>query len=228
MRSLQCNASCGENGDSLFITPRMKQNAVQKKLLSYLHPATQMKHVNRRNEGRPVCRPFHRITVLNSNIHEKHGEEARSFRRRKEEENARCYARRSRSVCLGITCRNRYTTSKSWRGLARSRAFVGAFFFIDPLAGMVIKDVLQEMLDDDMIIQEKVGTQMLYWIFPSQSYVLVRATAFLLMCRRSANWIRCARQHRPPEKRRKSWMSKSQRRRQTSRIVCVEGSWSED
>ena len=43
----------------------------------------------------------------------------------------------------------------------------------DCVAGMVIKDVVQEMLDDDMIIQEKVGTQTLYWIFPSQSYVLV-------------------------------------------------------
>lgn len=38
---------------------------------------------------------------------------------------------------------------------------------------MVIKDVVQEMLDDDMIIQEKVGISALYWIFPSQSYVLV-------------------------------------------------------
>ena len=228
MRSLQCNASCGENRDSLFITPRLRQNAVQKELLPHLHPTAQMKCVNRRKEGRCVCRPFHRVTVLNSNIYEKHGEEARSFRRRKEEENARCYARRSRSVCLGITCRNRYTTSRSWRRLARNRAFVGAFFFIDPLAGMVIKDVVQEMLDDDMIIQEKVGTQMLYWIFPSQSYVLVPTAAFLLMCRKSANWICCARQSRPPEKRRKGWMSRSQRQRQTSRIVCVAGSWSED
>lgn len=38
---------------------------------------------------------------------------------------------------------------------------------------MIIKDVIQDMLDDDMIIQEKVGTQVLYWIFPSQSYILV-------------------------------------------------------
>ena len=38
---------------------------------------------------------------------------------------------------------------------------------------MVIKDVIQEMLDDDMIVQEKVGNNALYWIFPSQSYVLV-------------------------------------------------------
>lgn len=112
--------------------------------------------------------------------------------------------------------------------MVRSRAFVDAFFFIDPIAGMVIKDVIQEMLDDDMIIQEKVGTQMLYWIFPSQSYVLVPTTAFLLMYRKSANWIRCVRQSKPPEKRRKSWTSKSQRQRQTSRTVCVAESWSED
>ena len=38
---------------------------------------------------------------------------------------------------------------------------------------MIVKDVIQDMLDDDMIIQEKVGTQTLYWIFPSQSYILV-------------------------------------------------------
>ncbi|KAM7456166.1 hypothetical protein BLSTO_03084 [Blastocystis sp. subtype 1] len=40
------------------------------------------------------------------------------------------------------------------------------------ISGMVIKDVVQEMLDDDMIIQEKVGSNSLFWIFPSQSYVL--------------------------------------------------------
>ena len=40
---------------------------------------------------------------------------------------------------------------------------------------MIVKDVVQEMLDEDMIIQEKVGTNMLYWIFPSQSYMLVLA-----------------------------------------------------
>ena len=43
------------------------------------------------------------------------------------------------------------------------------------IATMIVKDVVQEMLDDDMIIQEKVGSTMLYWIFPSQSYVLVHA-----------------------------------------------------
>ena len=41
------------------------------------------------------------------------------------------------------------------------------------VATMIVKDVVQEMLDDDMIIQEKVGSTVLYWIFPSQSYVLV-------------------------------------------------------
>ena len=40
---------------------------------------------------------------------------------------------------------------------------------------MIVKDVIQDMLDDDMIVQEKVGTQVLYWIFPSQSYVIVLA-----------------------------------------------------
>ena len=43
---------------------------------------------------------------------------------------------------------------------------------------MVVKDVIQEMLDEDMIIQEKVGTQTLYWIFPSQSYVLVMSFVY--------------------------------------------------
>ena len=43
------------------------------------------------------------------------------------------------------------------------------------IATMIVKDVVQEMLDDDMIIQEKVGSTVLYWIFPSQSYVLVHA-----------------------------------------------------
>lgn len=51
--------------------------------------------------------------------------------------------------------------------------FVGDSIFVFPLATMIVKDVIQEMLDEDMIIQEKVGTQTLYWIFPSQSYVLV-------------------------------------------------------
>ena len=41
------------------------------------------------------------------------------------------------------------------------------------IATMIVKEVVQGMLDDDMIIQEKVGTIALYWIFPSQSYVLV-------------------------------------------------------
>ena len=41
------------------------------------------------------------------------------------------------------------------------------------LATMIVKDVVQEMLDEDMIVQEKVGVNMLYWIFPSQSFVLV-------------------------------------------------------
>ncbi|KNB41425.1 hypothetical protein JH06_5201 [Blastocystis sp. subtype 4] len=40
------------------------------------------------------------------------------------------------------------------------------------ISTMIVKDVVQEMLDEDMIIQEKVGTNMLYWIFPSQSYML--------------------------------------------------------
>ncbi|CBK23932.2 uncharacterized protein [Blastocystis hominis] len=40
------------------------------------------------------------------------------------------------------------------------------------ISTMIVKDVIQDMLDDDMIIQEKVGTQVLYWIFPSQSYIL--------------------------------------------------------
>ncbi|KAK8806687.1 hypothetical protein WA588_005490, partial [Blastocystis sp. NMH] len=40
------------------------------------------------------------------------------------------------------------------------------------ISTMIVKDVVQEMLDDDMIIQEKVGSTVLYWIFPSQSYVL--------------------------------------------------------
>ena len=43
---------------------------------------------------------------------------------------------------------------------------------------MIVKDVIQDMLDDDMIIQEKVGTQTLYWIFPSQSYILVFVFSF--------------------------------------------------
>lgn len=42
------------------------------------------------------------------------------------------------------------------------------------VATMIIKEVIQGMIDDDMIIQEKVGTLALYWIFPSQSYLLVR------------------------------------------------------
>ena len=44
---------------------------------------------------------------------------------------------------------------------------------------MIVKDVVQEMLDEDMIIQEKVGTNMLYWIFPSQSYMLVYTLFFM-------------------------------------------------
>ena len=46
---------------------------------------------------------------------------------------------------------------------------------------MIVKDVVQEMLDEDMIIQEKVGTNMLYWIFPSQSYMLVYTLFFMFI-----------------------------------------------
>lgn len=53
---------------------------------------------------------------------------------------------------------------------------------------MIVKDVVQDMLDDDMIIQEKVGTQVLYWIFPSQSYVIVLATN-CMNDRKNENWI---------------------------------------
>lgn len=42
------------------------------------------------------------------------------------------------------------------------------------IATMIVKDIVQEMLDDDMIINEKVGSTVLYWIFPSQSYIIVR------------------------------------------------------
>ena len=49
------------------------------------------------------------------------------------------------------------------------------------LATMIVKDVVQEMLDEDMIIQEKVGTNMLYWIFPSQSYMLVYTLFFMFI-----------------------------------------------
>ena len=38
---------------------------------------------------------------------------------------------------------------------------------------MIVKDIVQEMLGDDMIVQEKVGLQTLYWVFPTQSYVTV-------------------------------------------------------
>lgn len=44
----------------------------------------------------------------------------------------------------------------------------------DDVATMIIKEVIQGMIDDDMIIQEKVGNLALYWVFPSQSYLLVR------------------------------------------------------
>ena len=56
------------------------------------------------------------------------------------------------------------------------------------IATMIVKDVVQDMLDDDMIIQEKVGTQVLYWIFPSQSYVIVLA-AKCMNDRKNENWI---------------------------------------
>ena len=57
--------------------------------------------------------------------------------------------------------------------IAKEQGICKTIVFILFLATMILKDVVQGMLDDDMIIQEKVGTIALYWIFPSQSYLLV-------------------------------------------------------
>ncbi|KAK8809810.1 hypothetical protein WA158_000753 [Blastocystis sp. Blastoise] len=39
------------------------------------------------------------------------------------------------------------------------------------ISPMIIKDVIQGCLDDDLLMSEKVGTQTLYWTFPSTTYV---------------------------------------------------------
>ena len=57
--------------------------------------------------------------------------------------------------------------------IAKEQGICNTIRFTLLLATMIVKDVVQGMLDDDMIIQEKVGTIALYWIFPSQSYFLV-------------------------------------------------------
>ena len=57
--------------------------------------------------------------------------------------------------------------------IAKEQGICNTILFTLLLATMIVKDVVQGMLDDDMIIQEKVGTIALYWIFPSQSYFLV-------------------------------------------------------
>ena len=57
--------------------------------------------------------------------------------------------------------------------IAKEQGICKTIVFILSLATMIVKDVVQGMLDDDMIIQDKVGTIALYWIFPSQSYLLV-------------------------------------------------------
>lgn len=57
--------------------------------------------------------------------------------------------------------------------IAKEQGICIVYLSVSFLATMIIKDVVQGMLDDDMIIQEKVGTIALYWIFPSQSYLLV-------------------------------------------------------
>ena len=57
--------------------------------------------------------------------------------------------------------------------IAKEQGICIVYWFLLFLATMIVKDVVQGMLDDDMIIQEKVGTIVLFWIFPSQSYLLV-------------------------------------------------------
>ena len=74
--------------------------------------------------------------------------------------------------------RNLYIIWRRLRKLQRTKEFVICILAGWIVATMIVKDVIQDMLDDDMIIQEKVGTQVLYWIFPSQSYILVCEFSF--------------------------------------------------
>ena len=46
--------------------------------------------------------------------------------------------------------------------IAKEQGICKTIVFILFLATMIVKDVVQGMLDDDMIIQEKVGTIALY------------------------------------------------------------------
>lgn len=43
-------------------------------------------------------------------------------------------------------------------------------FYLDP---MVIKEVLQSLIDDNLIDQEKIGASNVYWAFPSKALIVV-------------------------------------------------------
>lgn len=143
----------------------------------------------RKTERVESCRQNQTLTLLfNYNLFHD-GQEERSVSRRKETENAPINARGRNVHSPAIMARNQFIISRRWRKSQRRMEFVGDSIFVFPLATMIVKDVIQEMLDEDMIIQEKVGTQTLYWIFPSQSYVLVWNSETHWLCRRDANWI---------------------------------------